>query len=101
MMAMEVHDILRCDMDHFIKECVRLSHDKQSRCHLCLSFCIQFFRQCVSIVRQCPLALTIEKKITLTGDVCSKPPNTIRSNDLHVGNIRKAMGDITSYHERD
>jgi hypothetical protein len=101
MMAMEVHDIPERDMDHFIRECVRLSHDRQLGCHLCLFFCIQFFRQCVSIVLQCPLTSTIERKITLTSDACSKPPITIRSHDLHVGNIRRAMGDITSYHERD
>jgi len=32
------------DMDHFIKECVHLFHDRQSRGHLSLSFCIQFFK---------------------------------------------------------
>jgi hypothetical protein len=26
---------------------------------------------------------------------------TIRSHDLHVGDIRGAMGEIASYHERD
>jgi hypothetical protein len=28
MMAMEVHDTPRCDMDHFIKECAYLFHNK-------------------------------------------------------------------------
>jgi hypothetical protein len=27
-MAMEVHDAFECDMDHFIKERVRLFHDR-------------------------------------------------------------------------
>ncbi len=40
-------------------------------------------------------------KITLVGDVCSKPPITIRPRNLHVGNIKGYMGEITSYHERD
>ncbi len=37
----------------------------------------------------------------LAGDVCSRPPITIRSRDLHASDIRRAMGEITSYHERD
>jgi hypothetical protein len=28
LMVMEVHCALKCDMDHFIKECVRLFHDR-------------------------------------------------------------------------
>jgi hypothetical protein len=42
-MAMEVHGAPRCDMDHFIRECARLFHDKQSRDHLSLFFFTQFF----------------------------------------------------------
>ncbi len=37
----------------------------------------------------------------LTGDVCFKPPITIRYHDLHVGNIKRAVGEITPYHKRD
>jgi hypothetical protein len=48
-MAMEVHGASRRDMDYLIKECACLFHDKQSRSHLFLSFCIQFFKQRVSI----------------------------------------------------
>jgi hypothetical protein len=47
-MAMEVHDAPGHDMDRFIRECVRLFHDKQLRDHLSLSFCIQFFKQHVN-----------------------------------------------------
>ncbi len=43
-MAMEVHRALGHDMDHFIRECAHLFHDRQSKGHLSLSFCIQFFR---------------------------------------------------------
>jgi hypothetical protein len=43
-MAMEVHDTLGRDMYHFIKVHVRLFHNRQSRGHLSLSFCIQFFK---------------------------------------------------------
>jgi hypothetical protein len=49
LLAMEVHNTHGCDMDRFIKECVRLFHNRQSRGYLSLYFCIQFFRQCVSI----------------------------------------------------
>jgi hypothetical protein len=53
---------------------------------------VQFFRQCISIVFQRALASAIERKITLTGDACSTPPITIRLHDVHVGDIKRAMG---------
>jgi hypothetical protein len=43
-MAMEVHNKPRRDMNCFIRECAYLFHDRQSRGHLTLSFCIQFFK---------------------------------------------------------
>jgi hypothetical protein len=49
-MAMEVHDTPMCDMNHFIRVCACLFHDRLSRAHLFLSFSIQFSRQRVSIV---------------------------------------------------
>jgi hypothetical protein len=49
-MAMEVHHAPEHDMDHFIRYCARLFHNKQSRGHLSLSFYIQFFRQFVNII---------------------------------------------------
>jgi hypothetical protein len=101
LMAMEVHNTPRRDMDHFIKECVHLFHDRWLRGHLSLSFYIQFFRQHVNIILQHDLTSIIETKITLVGDVCSKPPIIIRLHDLHVGNIRGVVGEIVSYHERD
>jgi len=66
-----------------------------------LVFLHLIFRQHVSIVFQCALASTIERKIALMGDACSRPCVTIKSHDLHVGDIRGAMGEITSYHKRD
>jgi hypothetical protein len=36
----------------------------------------------------------------LIGDVCFKPPITIRSHDLHVDNIRGVVSEIASYHEK-
>ncbi len=36
----------------------------------------------------------------LIGDVCFKPPITIRSHNLHVGDIKGVMGEIASYHEK-
>jgi len=39
-MVMEVHGALGHNMDHFIRECVRLFYDKQSNDHLSLAFCI-------------------------------------------------------------
>jgi hypothetical protein len=100
-MAMEMHKALGHDINHFIRECVHLFHDRRSRDHLSLSFCIQFFKHHVSIVLQHALTFTIERKITLAGDACSRPPTTIRIHNLHVGNIKRAMCEIASYHERD
>jgi hypothetical protein len=66
-----------------------------------LFFCIQFFKQCVSIALQHALAFAIERKIELVGDVSSRPPIIIRSHNLHASDIRGVVGEITSYHERD
>jgi hypothetical protein len=73
LMAMEVHSAPKCNMDRFIKECAHLFHNKQSRGHLSFSFCIQFFRQYFSIALQRALTSTIERKIVLWGDACSRP----------------------------
>jgi hypothetical protein len=100
-MAMEMHSALERDMDNFIKECVRLFHDKCSKSHLSLSFSIQFSRQCINTALQHALASTIERKIVLAGDACSRPPIAIRYHDLHACEIRGAVGEIASYHERD
>jgi hypothetical protein len=35
----------------------------------------------------------------LLGDACSRLPITIRSHDLHVGGIKRVVGEIASYHE--
>jgi hypothetical protein len=48
-MAMEVHNAPGHDMDHFIRECACLFHERWSGGHLSLSFCIQFFRQRINI----------------------------------------------------
>ncbi len=74
LITMEVHNTFEHDMDHFIKECAYVFHDRRSRGHLSLFFCNQFFKQCVNIAFQHALAFAINKKILLAGDVCSKPP---------------------------
>jgi hypothetical protein len=66
-----------------------------------LIFLHSIFSQCVSISFQCALTSNIERKIALAGDACSKPHITIKSYDLHATNIKRAMGEIISYHERD
>jgi hypothetical protein len=35
------------------------------------------------------------------GDVCSRPGITIRFYNLHASDIKGAMGEIASYHERE
>jgi len=100
-MPMEVHNAPKHDMDCFIRECVHFFHDRKLKGHLSLFFCIQFLKQCVNIVFQCVLASDIERKIVLVGDVYCIPPITIKFHDLHVGDIRRVVGEITSYHKRD
>jgi hypothetical protein len=46
------------------------------------------------------LTSIIKKKIALANDVCFRPPITIRFHNLHVGDIRGAVCEIASYHER-
>ncbi len=43
-MGMKVHGAPRHDMDCFIRECVCLFHDRRTRGHLSLFFCIQILR---------------------------------------------------------
>jgi hypothetical protein len=100
-MAMEVHNTSGRDMDHFIREYAHFFHDRWLKGHLSLSFCIQFFKQRVNIALQHVLIFIINRKITLVGDACFRPPIIIRSHDLHVGDVRGAIGEIFSYHERD
>jgi hypothetical protein len=59
------------------------------------------FKRCVSIALQHVLASIIERKIMLVGVACPKPPITIKSHNLHASNIRRAVGEIASYHKRD
>jgi hypothetical protein len=47
------------------------------------------------------LASIIKKKIALASDACSRPPITIKYDDLHVGDIKRALGEIVSCHKRD
>ncbi len=37
----------------------------------------------------------------LACDACFRPPIIIKSHDVHAGDIRGAVGEIISYHERD
>jgi len=100
-MAMEVHGAPMHDMDRFIRECTRLFHDRQSKGHLSLSFCIQFFKQHVNITFKRALAFAIKRKIVLASDVCSRPHITSRSHDLHANDIKGDVSETTSYHEKN
>ncbi len=37
----------------------------------------------------------------LVGDINSRSPIIIRSHNLHVGNIKRTVGEKTSYYKRD
>jgi hypothetical protein len=39
--------------------------------------------------------------IISASDAYSRPPIIVKSHDLHVDAIRRAMGEVTSYHMRD
>ncbi len=69
--------------------------------NLFLSFFIQFFKQHVNIALQHALTSIVGKKNVLTKDVYSKPLITFKSHDLHVGDIKRVVGEITSYHKKD
>jgi hypothetical protein len=101
LMATEVHGAPECHIDYFIGECAHFFHNRRSKGHLSLFFCIKFFKQLVNITLHSVLTSIIEKKIALACDVNSRHPLTIRSHDLHVGDIRRVVGEITPYHERD
>ncbi len=93
---MKVHNAPRHNMDHFDKECAHLFHNKQSKDHLFSSFCIQFFKQRVSIAFQHALKFVIKRKIALASDACYTPSIIIRSHDLHAGDIKRVVGEIAS-----
>ncbi len=101
LMAMEVHDTPKHDIYYFIKEYVCLFHDRWLQSYLSMFFCIQFFKQCVSIVLQRVSTFVIERNIALVGDVYSRPPIIIRSHDLHASNTRRVVGEIIPCHEKD
>jgi len=63
-------------------------------------FLFNFFKQRVNISLYI-LPFAIERKIELVSDVCFKPPIIIRSHDLHASDIKKVVGEITSYNEKD
>ncbi len=63
-------------------------------------FLFNFFKQRVNISLYA-LTFAIKRKIELMSDVCSKPPIIIRSHDLHASDIKRAVGEITSYDEKD
>jgi hypothetical protein len=73
--------------------------DDREIIYLCL-FCIQFFKQHVSIALQHALTFVRERKIVLASDACSRPPIIVRSHNLHASYIRR-VGEIASYNKRD
>jgi hypothetical protein len=91
-MAMEVLNALAHDMDRFIREFAHLFHNRRSRRHLSMSFCIQFFKHCVSIAFQHALAFAIKKMIGLVSDACFRPPIMIRTHYLCACDIRRVVG---------
>jgi hypothetical protein len=96
-----VHDASKHDLNHFIRECVHLFHNRRLEDHLSLCFCIQFFKLHVNIALQCALASTIERKITLVRDAYSRPPIIIRSHNLCANDIRGVVAKIASFHKGD
>ncbi len=100
-MAMEVHNALERDMDHFIRECAHFFMIDDQHVIYPYLFAFKFSRQHVSTALQDVLTFVIEKKIELVSDACFRPPITIKSHDLHACDVRGAVDKIASYHERD
>ncbi len=74
--------------------------DDQEVIYPCL-FAFIFLGNVLVVFFQHALTFAIERKIALASDVCFNTPIIIKSHDLHAGDIKGAMGEITSYHERD
>ncbi len=55
----------------------------------------------VSISFQRALTSTIERKIVFASDACFRSPIIFKSHDLHAIDIKGAVGEIVSYHEKD
>jgi hypothetical protein len=92
-MAMEVHNAFGHDMNFFIREYAHIFHDRRLGSHLSLPFCIPFFKEHVNIAFQLALVFAIDKKITLARDACFKSSIIIKSHNLHVSNIKGAVGN--------
>jgi hypothetical protein len=101
LMAMEVHNTPKCDMDRFIRELfVIFTINNQNLIYLYL-FAFNFSSNVLILLFNVLLASTINRKIALAGNVCSRPPITIKSHHLHAGDIKRVVGEITSYHRKD
>jgi len=55
----------------------------------------------LTLLLQCALTCAIERKVVLVGYACFRPPITMKFHNLHVGDIKRVKGEITSYHEKD
>jgi len=97
-MTMEVHDALWHDIDCFINECAHLFHNRRSSGHLFLSFYIQVFKKHFNIVFQHVYPLLHRERL-VGGDACFRLSITIRCYNLHVGDMKRDVGDIVSYHK--
>jgi hypothetical protein len=53
------------------------------------------------LIFQRALTFVIERKIVLVSDACFRLPISIKSHDLCASDIRRAVGGIASYHEKD
>jgi hypothetical protein len=60
--------------------------------YLCL-FAFHFFKERVNIAFQHALIFATDKKITLMRDACFKSSIIIKSHNLHVVNIKGAVGN--------
>jgi hypothetical protein len=95
-MAMEVHNIPEWNMDCFIRECVHLF--SQEVIYSCF-FTFNFSSNVLTLLFN---VFVIERKIVLEGDACSRPLIiTIKIHNLHPSNIKRIMGEIASYSEKD
>jgi len=99
-MVMEMHNVPGHDMDRFIMEMPIFSMIDDRKVIYLYFFAFNFSSNMLNFF-QCALAFAIERKITLVGDICFRPPIVIRVQDLHLGDIRRVVDEITSYHNKD
>ncbi len=100
-MAMEMHDTPECDKDHFIKECVHLSHDRWSRSHLSFFFAFSFSSRMLVLFFNMIWPLLYKERLLWWEMFFLDLLLLLNLMILLVGDIRGAVDEMVPYHKKD